>query len=153
MRIPALAATMMLAPALLVAQAPSDSAQVMAVVHQVFDAMRARDSTSLRATFAADARMLGAGDRNGTVVVENDAPDGFITAVGKPSPAMWDERIYNPEVRIDGRLAMVWTEYDFYLGDKFSHCGVDLFQLLKTADGWKIITLADTRRREGCPTR
>jgi hypothetical protein len=47
----------------------------------------------------------------------------------------------------------VWTEYDFHLGDKFSHCGVDAFHLLKTSAGWKVVALSDTARREGCPKR
>ena len=47
-------------------------------------------------------------------------------------------------------LASVWVPYEFYLGDKFSHCGVDAFHLARFEDGWKIIGLADTQRREGC---
>lgn len=152
----ALLTTLSVPPALSAQSAlsvPSDSSAVMAVIHQVFDAMRSRDSSALRATFAPGAQMIGTGMRNGTAVVEAESPDGFITAVGKPSDAKWDERIYHPEVRLDGNLATVWTEYDFYLGDKFSHCGVDAFMLARTADGWKIVSLADTRRREGCPAR
>lgn len=130
-----------------------DSAAVLAVVHRVFDAMRSRDSAALRATFATGAQMISTGSRNGAAVVEVESPDGFIAAVGKPSDATWDERIYHPEVRLDGDLATVWAEYDFYLGGKFSHCGVDTFILGRTADGWKIASVADTRRREGCPQR
>ena len=33
------------------------------------------------------------------------------------------ERMFDPEVRVSGDLAMVWTAYDFYVGDEFSHCG------------------------------
>lgn len=58
-----------------------------------------------------------------------------------------------PQVRIDETLATVWTQYDFHLAGKFSHCGVDAFHLLKTATGWKIVSLADTSRMEGCPQR
>ena len=157
MRALTLAAALVTASSALSAQsvssAPPDSAAVMAVVHQVFDAMRSRDSSALRATFAPGAQMISAGMRNGTAVVEAESPDGFIAAVGKPSDAKWDERIYHPEVRLDGNLATVWAEYDFYLGEKFSHCGVDAFMLARTTDGWKIVSLADTRRRDGCPAR
>ena len=38
-------------------------------------------------------------------------------------------------------------------GEQFSHCGVDAFQLAKYQEGWKVVTLADTRQREGCPKR
>ena len=36
------------------------------------------------------------------------------------------------------------------MGKRFSHCGVDAFQLVKTAAGWKIFQLSDTRRKEKC---
>lgn len=67
-----------------------------------------------------------------------------------PHDAVWDERIWDTQVRIDGNLASVWTKYAFYLGPQFSHCGIDHFLLFRRAEGWKIIHLADTRRREGC---
>ena len=77
--------------------------------------------------------------------------DGFVKAVGSPHQAMWDERTANAKIHVDGDLAMVWVDYTFYLGERKSHCGVDAFQLVKGADGWKVVTLVDTRRRENCP--
>jgi hypothetical protein len=53
-------------------------------------------------------------------------------------------------VKIDSDLAMVWAPYKFYVGEKFSHCGVDCFQLVKLNGQWKIQYLIDTRRRQGC---
>ena len=47
-------------------------------------------------------------------------------------------------------MANVWTAYSFYFDGKFSHCGVNSFQLLKEAGEWKIFYLVDTRRKEGC---
>jgi hypothetical protein len=38
------------------------------------------------------------------------------------------------EVQIDDNLAAVWTEYEFYVGKNFSHCGVNAFQLVKNAE-------------------
>ena len=131
----------------------ADSTAVLAVVQRVFDAMRSRDSASLRTAFAADARMMTPGMRNGAPAVSVEPVDGFIRAVGQPSDSTWDERLYNIELRIDGNLATVWTEYDFYLGSSFLHCGVDAFQLARFAEGWKIVNLADTRQRENCPDR
>ena len=64
---------------------------------------------------------------------------------------MWDERLRGTTVHVDGPLAAVWTGYAFYAGTRFSHCGVDAFQLARTADGWRIVSIADTRQRTGCP--
>ncbi|MFQ5529997.1 MAG: hypothetical protein ACE5FP_06550, partial [Gemmatimonadota bacterium] len=73
----------------------------------------------------------------------------ILIAVGTPSADLL-ERMWDPTVHIDGRLATVWTPYDFYRDGEFSHCGVDVFVIARTGDGWKIVSLVDTRRRAGC---
>ena len=49
-------------------------------------------------------------------------------------------------VSIDGPLAAVWADYEFWAGSRFSHCGVDAFQLAQTGGQWRIVALTDTRR-------
>ena len=61
---------------------------------------------------------------------------------------MWDERIGDVEVHIDGGLATAWVPYAFYLGEEFSHCGANAVHLARTSEGWKIIHLTDTRRQD-----
>ena len=63
---------------------------------------------------------------------------------------MWNERIYDPEVKIDGTVAQVWAYYTFHRNDTFTHCGIDAFMLVKVGSTWKITQLADSRRTEGC---
>ena len=130
--------------------AQTDTAAVMAPVHRLFDGMRAHDSAMVRSAFAPDTRMVSSSMRTGTPAIESESIDGFVNAVGKPSKDVWDERIHDPVIHVDDGLAMVWVKYSFYLNDKFSHCGVDAFLLAQGADGWKIVSLGDTRRREGC---
>ena len=52
------------------------------------------------------------------------------------------ERGFSPEVRINGGIAMVWYPYDLYVNDQWSHCGVDVFTLIRVADRWRIATMA-----------
>ena len=129
----------------------SDRAAVLAVVRGLFDAMRAGDSAKVRAAFHPDAQLATAGGRAGAPGVTFDSLGKFVRAVGTPHPDVWDERLRNEVVHLDGPLAVVWTEYSFYAGSRFSHCGVDAFQLARMRAGWKIIALTDTRRRTGCP--
>jgi hypothetical protein len=144
-----------LAPAAARAQtatpAPADTAAVLAVVRGLFDAMRAGDSAGVRASFAPEALLGTTRERAGTPVFQRDTLDKFVRAVGTPHPDVWDERLRTTAVRIDGPLAAVWTEYGFYAGTRFSHCGVNAFQLARTAAGWRIVALVDTRQRTGCP--
>ena len=134
------------------AQADPEPAAVLAVVARLFDGMRRHDSGMVRSVFAAESRLLGVSMRTGTPVVQVTSVDDFVKAVGSATGDPWDERTYDPEVRIDDRLATVWARYDFLLGPRWSHCGVDAFMLAKLADGWKITQIADTRQRERCTT-
>ena len=128
-----------------------DEAAVLAVVETMFDAMRAGDSTALRAVLHPTATGATTFVKDGVPTLTREASmDEFVQAVGTPHEVVWDERIWDSEVRVDGPLATVWTHYAFYAGDTFSHCGVDAFQLFRGEDGWKIFHVADTRRREGC---
>lgn len=121
-----------------------------AVVHRLFDAMRERDTVALRQVFHPEGRLMTAGrDRSGLPVVQTATVDAFVRAVAS-APMRLDERISDVEVRVDGGLATVWARYLFYADSTFTHCGVDAFQLAQTPEGWKIIQVADTRRREGC---
>jgi 2-iminobutanoate/2-iminopropanoate deaminase len=133
------------------AQAPDERAAVLRVVQRLFDGMRAGDSAMVRSTFHPEVQLATSVVRQGNAVVEIDTLDSFIRAVGTPHTEVWDERLSNTSVLVDGTLASVWTDYSFYLGDKFSHCGVDAFQLGKSGSEWRIVALADTRRRQGCP--
>jgi hypothetical protein len=54
------------------------------------------------------------------------------------------ERMWDPEVRVDGPFATLWAPYDFYSGVEFSHCGTDAFQLAKTSVGWKVVMVSYT---------
>lgn len=160
-----LAAALLVGAALpLAAQAPAaapaadtaaDRQAVEATVTKLFDAMRARDTAAMRAAFVPGARLTTTGATPaGVPTVKFDSLDTFLRSVGgAPAGLVLDERLYNTRVVVADNLASAWMEYDFYAGPRFSHCGVDAMHLARTPEGWRIVALADTRRREGCPTR
>ena len=157
MRIPSLLLlallTTPLATAPLAAQSTDDERAVLAVVERTFDAMKARDTASFRSVFAPGARLVATfTDREGKPGMREITVDRFAEMI-----AGWEaevvERIFDPQIRISHNLATVWTEYDLHADGKFSHCGVDAFQLARAPDGWKIVAIADTQQREGCPSR
>ena len=129
------------------AQAP-ERAAVLATVQKVFDAMRTRDTAIFSQVFDTSARLVGVSTR-GTPAITLTTPARFGAAVAKAGD-VWNERIFDPEVRIDADLAQVWAYYTFHLNKQFSHCGVDAFMLRKVGDAWKITQLADSHRTQGC---
>lgn len=130
--------------------ASQEEKNVMAVIAQLFDGMRAGDSSQVRAVFMPNTQMQTVMTNNGLTEIRTQGVDRFIMAVGTPHEQVWDERLYETGIKIDGDLAVVWTDYRFYLGGNFSHCGVNVFQLIKSAKGWKIFQLCDTRRKDDC---
>lgn len=122
---------------------------VVAVVKGLFDGMRARDTALIRRSFATGTNLGGVppqGRPASFVPV-----DAFLKSIASAPPGvLLDERIFDPEVRVDGGLATVWTFYQLWVGDRMSHCGVDAFQLARTGTGWSIIGLADSRRTTDC---
>jgi len=136
--------------------AQDDAAEVLAVVERLFDGMRQRDTALLATLFDPEARLVGTGMREGQPVARALPISQFIAAVGNGQGEEWIERIYHPTIQVSDNLAAVWAWYTFHLGDQLSHCGVDAFLLARGANGWRIVSVADTRRTEGCdeiPTR
>lgn len=61
------------------------------------------------------------------------------------------ERIYEPRVLVERDMAMVWGRFEVYANGKFSHCGVDQFQLVRKNGRWIIYNLTWTSQLTGCP--
>ena len=133
------------------AKTGTEAKAVEQAVVTFFDAMRASDSTMARSVLAPNARLISIGaGKDGTVLPRETPIQKFVEMIGQKHPQVLDERIWDVHVAIDGDLATLWCQYAFYVGDTFSHCGVDAFQLYRSATGWKIFSIADTRRKENC---
>ncbi|HSJ64120.1 MAG TPA: nuclear transport factor 2 family protein [Gemmatimonadaceae bacterium] len=134
------------------AQTPSqDERDVLAVVEKLFDGMRTKDTAMMRSLFDTSARLVTTSTRDGKPVIREAKIMNFLASIGRSAPTdTLIERIYDPEVRVSDNLATVWMEYTFHVNSRFSHCGYDAVQLARGPEGWKIVALADTQRREGC---
>lgn len=115
-------------------------------MQQLFDAMATRNGEAARAVFAPDAALFSLGANGSVSKMPVDEFVGLLTSTKN----VWLERIWDPTVLIRGQIAVVWAPYDFHLNGKLSHCGIDSFSLMKTAAGWKITYVSDTRETEGC---
>ena len=127
---------------------PTDRAAVVGVVNDLFDAMQRRDGETMKSLHMPEVALTRVTD-NAAPTVRLGSADSFINSIVN-APAEPRERMWDPEVRIDGDLATLWAPYDFHLGDHFSHCGVDAFQLVRTDGGWRIASIAYTVHREDC---
>lgn len=120
--------------------------EVLAVINTMFEGFARKDTTIIRGTLHDDVKLVTAvTNKEGKPIVHTETMDNFLQGIAK-APGKLEEKLFDPEVRIDGNLATVWVLYEFWYDDKYSHCGIDSFQLARTEGGWKIFSIADTRR-------
>ena len=124
---------------------------IRAVITSMFDGMKKADAEMVKSAFSSNAIMHAfARNQEGKIVVKEEKPAEFAMVVGQAKAGSLDERIQFEKILIDGPMASVWTPYQFYYEGKFSHCGVNSFQLVRLESGWKIQYIIDTRRKTGC---
>jgi hypothetical protein len=118
------------------ASAPDRDA-IMKTVQAFFDTMNARDVEGARKVLQPQGRFHAMRMRDGKPDVHAFANEEYLADL-QASKQVMRERTWNPEVRIHGLVATFIAPYDFWIGGKISHCGTDIFDLVKTEEGWKL---------------
>jgi len=130
------------------------NASIKAVIDQLFDGMRSSDSTLVKPLFLKDATLSSiVVNKENRVTKQSSPASRLVSAIGLPKDQVWNEMIWSYDIKVDGPLAAAWTDYTFYIDDELSHCGVNVFELIHLADGWKISAITDTRRKTNCQTK
>lgn len=125
-------------------------AEVVSVVDRFFEALASADTVLARSTLLIDGQLASIRETPDGARVGMTTHRDFLTGIG-PGEQTLLERIWDPTVMVEGRVAMLWAPYDFYIDGAFSHCGIDVFNLLATDDGWRIAGITYTVERENCP--
>ena len=117
------------------AQTAADRDAVLKTMQAFFDTMSAKDVDGARKILMPQGRFHAVRMRDNNL--RSFSNEEYFAQLQSSKQAM-QERMWNPEVRVHGLIATVWTPYDFWIDGKFSHCGIDAFDLVKTEEGWKI---------------
>jgi hypothetical protein len=95
---------------------------VLKTVQVFFDTMAAKDVDGARAILQPQGRFSAMRMRDGKPDVHTFSNEEYLADLQASKPKM-RERIWNPDVRINGLIATVWAQYDFWIDGKLSHCG------------------------------
>ena len=120
---------------------------ILKTVQAFFDTMTTKDVEGARKILMPQGRFHAVRMRDGNI--RSFSNEEYFADLQAAKQTM-RERIWNPEVRVHGAIATVWTPYDFWIDGKYSHCGIDAFDLVKTDEGWKIAGGSYTLEQE-CP--
>jgi hypothetical protein len=122
-------------PARSYAPAEPDRIAIQAVVDSALAFITAGNSAGLTDLMLPEAQVYSSRQRDGRWAYAMRTRD---TERARTGGAAVVERGFAPEIRISGPIAMVWLPYDIYVANAWSHCGVDLFTLVRVGTGWRI---------------
>ena len=128
------------------------AAEVRKSIELFFKGFHDQDSTVIKSVVSGDITLQTMGvDKQGNNRLRTDNFDDFLKSIlSIPDSIQYREELLDFKIQSDGPMAHAWTPYTFWINGEISHCGVNSFQLFNDGTGWRIIYLADTRRRDNC---
>ncbi len=128
--------------------AQSPEKEALQVAQDLLDAIGQGDTTAFRSLFLPGGMVYTVREKDGQPIVASRSPFKDTFRPGTViREVMKDTGV---EVKVHGHMAQVWAPYDLWVNDVFSHCGVDVFTLIKTPQGWRIASLSYTIEKQGC---
>jgi hypothetical protein len=131
------------------AQSQKDSLDIMKSIHNFFLGMKMKDTVLIKAQILPSVKYFQTfnKDKNGFTKIDSTPVRLFLASIGNDKSNKFDERIFNPIVKIDDVLATVWVDYEFWYNGKKTHTGVDAFTMLFVNNKWQITAVVDTRKK------
>ena len=129
-----------------------EEAAVKRVVETFFEGFHKQDSVLMKSVLAREVVLQTTGrNKEGKTQFKNEKINRLITSiVSIPDSVSFEEKLTSWSIQVDRTMANAWVGYEFWLNEKFSHCGINSFQLINFDGEWKIIYLIDTRGKAGC---
>jgi hypothetical protein len=126
----------------------SQNEDVKQVVVTFFKGFHAKDSITMKSVCADKMILQSISESSKVTQLKNDSAQDFFRSIATiPNTILFEEKLLDYSIQVDGAMAHVWTPYEFYVNNKFSHKGVNAFTLFKENEQWKIVYLIDTRRK------
>ncbi len=126
--------------------AQNSKQEVLKVVNDFFHTLENKDSTTFNNLFLENAYAYSVRQQGDSTLVQNS----ILKA--SASKNILKERLREEEitVHINKSVAAVWAPYDFWVNDKHSHCGYEVFTLIKKDAAWKIASLTYSVEQDTC---
>lgn len=124
-----------------------DSKQdVLKVVNEFFYTMETKDSIAFNNLFLENAQAYSIRQIGDSAMVRNS----ILKASDSKSILKEQLREEDITIHIKDKIAAVWASYDFWVNKEHSHCGYEVFTLLKKDKDWKIASLTYSVNKEDC---
>jgi hypothetical protein len=132
-----------------IGQVTPGTTEIVAAVKRILLALRDRDLPTLRELIDPEVRFYAILVDESPPAVRTFGADEFFRVVSQSTEPVI-ERIWNPEVHVEGPVAVLWTPYDLTNGSRFSHCGHAAFNLVLREGIWRLLSETYTVRTTRC---
>jgi hypothetical protein len=119
-------------------------------INTFFTGMQNKDTASIRTLLTPSIFMQTvATNKKGETVLISEKIEGWFNQIVTlpPSIKKLEEKITFDNILVDNGMAMAWTPFTLYINDTIYSCGVNMFQLVKLNNQWKVNYIIDTRRK------
>ena len=116
----------------------TDQDDVVAIADLALERITAEDSAGLADLMIEQAMVYVGIVEDGQYSVRTRT---YADTRDRPFEVDLVERGWDPTVMVSGTIAMVWYPYDIYVDGAWSHCGIDIFNMIRTNEGWRIAVL------------
>ena len=120
------------------AQSSSAEKAVIAVADSALAAITRGDAAGFTDLMIPEAVLYPTVTRDGVTTVRVRTREAQRTAAINGVV----ERGFSPRAMVNGGVAMVWMPYDLYVNGAWSHCGADVFTLVKSGGAWRIASMS-----------
>lgn len=127
----------------------ADKKAVINIVNQFFKALEKKDTALYSSLVIRNAQIWVSRKRNDSLQTPMRSFAEDMEKLPHFKETLY-EKAFGYEVNIHHNIAVVWAPYSFHLNTSLSHCGIDVFTLLNTATGWKIVSTVYTVEPGGC---
>lgn len=127
-------------------KAQTEEKTILKVVNEFFDTMEKKDSIGFNNLFLENAYAYSIRKNGDSTITRNSILKARSTK-DKLKERLREEEI---TIHINGNVAAVWAPYDFWVNDEHSHCGYEVFTLLKNQEHWKIASLTYSVEKGSC---
>ena len=127
--------------------ATTDSIQT--AITKMLHAISSNDSIEAAKSVIREGRVMRVFNKDGNVNISFRSNNTWIEQTGKRKINV-HERMWSPIIFYRGDMAIAWTSYDFHIKNKFSHCGAEMFNLVRVNNHWLVSDWAYTVEPNNC---
>jgi hypothetical protein len=109
-----------------------------------------RDLRTMAAMQMPDGMTYVARPKEGAGIEIVGRPNSYYVDPARAEGPTLRERYWSPTVLVRGPIAVVWAPYEFWNDGKTSHCGVDVFDLVKIDGEWRVSNAMWTVEPDAC---